>query len=194
MEKRYKIKRTDTNQFWTGYGSTFSKTGTSWKSQESVANELANQLRWKHKTILDWIELAEVVEYEVVENEVGATPAQESVKNRVFNKKLETKYGKAFVAEYAKLVKEKGLGFYKCAILVDYRGYEEFRTNLKNLGHSSRCYKKTRNWIWVNDDDVIVKAKLLGDFKDSVNLIELETQRNEFCQAILDVNSIKARY
>lgn len=194
MEKRYKIKRTDTNQYWTGYGSTFSKAGTSWKTQDSIANELANQLRWQHNSILKWLDFAEVVEYEVVEQEVGSMPAQKTIKNRIFDKKIEAKYGRSFMTEYSKLVKEKGEGFYKCAIQVDYQGYETFRTNLKNLGHSSRCYKKTRNWIWVSDEDVIVKAKLLGDFKQSVNLVEVESQRAEFCQNALDVNSIRARY
>lgn len=194
MEKRYKIRRTDTNQYWTGYGNTFSKSGTSWRTAESAANELANQLRWKHVSILTWLDSAEVVEYEVVENEASATPAQESIKDRVFTKKLQSAYGGAFITEYTKLVKDKGRGFYKCAIQVDYAGYEEFRKNLKTLGHSSRCYKKTRNWIWISDEDVIVKAKLLGDFKVSVNLLTIEADRETFIGAALDVNAIKSRY
>lgn len=187
MKKLYKVRRTDTGEYWSGYSSMFSKDGEEYHSIEIAANALSSQRSLLHVSIDSWIGVSEIVEYEVVRNERTSSSAIAEVIRYAQYAELAKQHGNDFVNGYKRMLQQPVEFDY--AFQIWYKEYEEFRITLKGLGHSSRSYKKTGNWIWVNDRDVALKVKLLGSFAKSV---ELEPIRDEFRKRLAESSYVKS--
>lgn len=188
--RTYKIKNKTTAQFWTGYGSSFTDKGAEWASWDSAAYEIRRQLRLKHSSINAWLNDAEIVEYEVLVNELGTQSLTRAVMRSAFYDRMSKKYGATFTKHYHKLQEnETTRGKYKYAIDVRRSEFSEFRVAMKNLGYSSRHYKKTDNWLWIEDEEVMLRAKLLNNVVQSVNIAveedEFEQQVNDAVQLVI---------
>lgn len=179
MQRRiYKIKNKQTAEYWTGYGSNFSDKGTEFTSWDAAAYEIRRQLSFKHASIYGWLTDAEIVEFEVVASETGTRNLVEAVQRSVFYDKLSKKYGKNFLRQYHKICDDPKLkGKFRHALKVSQTEFTEFREAMKGLGYSSRHYKKTDEWLWVEDDEVVLRAKLLDYVTMAINLVQEE---NEF--------------
>jgi len=174
-KKCYKIKRTDTNQFWSGYGSAFSIGGQTWNTSESAAYSLQQQLSYRHASIKDWLHLAVIVEFEIVTNEIGSFTAKEAILRNRLTAKLRKDYGDQFVKHYVKMQQDTTTkNKYKHAVQVYNEDFSEFRETLKGLGYSSRHYKKTDKWLWVEDDEVVLRMKLIEGVSKMVDLAQIE--------------------
>jgi hypothetical protein len=170
----YKIKNKQTQEFWAGYASEFTKKGTQWTSWDSAAHAIRAQLSYRHHSIKEWVDEAEIVELTVSVQETDAFPLMEKVRLSAFYSALQDKFGKQFVKNYHKLCGDTPTEpKFKYAVLVAPQKIDDFRTQLKNLGYSSRAFKKTDSWLWITDDDVAVRARLIDGVSQFVNL-ELE--------------------
>lgn len=173
----YKVKKKDTGEFWSGYSSAFSANGITFNSEGEAGYELRKQLSLRHNSIKDWIEQAEIVEYEITTTEVGASSAMTAVLRHQFYEQVIKKHGKSFVKHYSKLQSDpETRDKYKFAIEVNPTTYTDFRDRLKALGFSSRHYKKLEHWIWIENDEVVATAKMLDGHKQIVDLTALQSE------------------
>lgn len=170
----YKIKNKKTQQYWTGYGNSFTEKGAEFTSWDGAAYEIKRQARFKYD-VNSWLNDAEIVEYEVSITEKGSQTAIYGVQRLSFYEALRSKYGRDFLKHYHKLCENpETKGKYRHAIYVQSGNFVEFREALKRLGYSSRNYKKTDNWCWIESDDVMMRVKLLDYVIHQIDLTAIE--------------------
>jgi hypothetical protein len=185
--RNFKIKDTKTGQFWSGYGSAFSDRGSDFASWDAAAYEVNRQIGRHHITVRDWIKDAAIIEYEVSITEVGSEPLIPMVERSKFYERLKKDYGREFIKNYSRFYENKETrGKYKFAIQVVNSDYAEFRESMKNLGFSSRHYKKTDSWLWIEDEQVMLRAKLLDYVVRAVYLENEEKILQENIDRTLD--------
>lgn len=180
----YKIKNKTTQQYWTGYGSSFNEKGTEFTSWDNAAHEIRRQARFKYD-ISSWLNDAEIVEYEVSITETNSQRAIHGVQRIAFYEALQKQYGRDFVKHYHKMNDNpETKGKYHHAIRVPHDHFVEFREALKRLGYSSRNYKKTDSWCWIEKNDVMMRVKLLDFVTHQVDLDAIE---ETFAKQVEDV-------
>lgn len=169
----YKIKKKGGTEFWSGYSSSFSRVGASFTSMALAARALKDQLSLRHHSIADWVDDAEIVEYEVTTTEAGSSSAKDAIIKYTFMATIENQYDRGFIKAYNRICSNPTTrNKYNFAIKVT--RYEEFREALKTLGYSSRNYKKMDYWLWFESEDIAVAVKLLGLHVEFVSLADLE--------------------
>jgi len=175
MKRRYyKVKNKTTEQYWTGYGSKFTDGGAEFTSPEQVGYELRIAVRYHHKSLQNILDDLEVEEFEVSVASSGVLDdALYYIVQSERDSVLVTRYGKSFIRNYLKLNKDENFKP-KFAIRIDPANFSKFKETLKGMGYSSRYYKKTDNWIWTDNDDVVVNTKLIGGYEEIVNLMDIE--------------------
>jgi hypothetical protein len=182
--RNYKIKNKTTGQFWTGYGNNFSDRGSDFVTWDAAAYEVRRQIKFGHCSLKSYIAESEIIEYEVAVNEVSTTPLVLAVCRSLQYEKLEGKFGRSFVRQFHKLINNpETLKKFKFAIKISESEYTEFRSAMKNLGFSSRHYKKTDEWLWISDEEVMLRAKLL-DYV--VMAVYLENEEAEYERMVAD--------
>lgn len=161
-QKQFKIQNTATGLFWNGYSSSFSESGTTFSSYEDAGNRIESQLKMKHN-MNDWLLNAKVIEYEIIVQERETQTAKHCVMTYRFHEHLKKNYGHNFLRTYKKIRNDKTITEpFKYAVNIKRDSFKEFRESLKDLGFSSRHYKKVDEWIWVRDPDVVARIKLLN--------------------------------
>ncbi len=187
MTKQYKIKNKLTGQFWTGYGSKFTDRGTTFTTADSAVYEVKMQYGLKHQSINDWINDVEIVEYEVHTTEIGPHDIKKLMLRNIYMESLTSQYGKYFTRTYYKAIPTLDDRLkYRHVVEVENDSYSEFRETLKRLGYSSRHYKKVDTWLWISDDDVMARIKLLDYCKNTINLAEHEAEYDSMVDKLED--------
>lgn len=180
MKSRYyKIKNKE-GEYWSGYSSHFTKSGAEYSTLEDAGSALEYQRsRFHHKSINGWITDAEVEEFVVEVRKSNSFNAINIAKLAVLSEQIYDAHGREFHKGFYKLLKEENKFEVKFAVRIQQDTYSELRSTLKDLGYSSRHYRKTGNWIWFSDEEIGMRIKLIDGELPFVKLEEYITRFNE---------------
>ena len=187
MKSRYyKIKNKDTAEFWSGYGSSFTKNGAEFKSLEDVGIAITAQLKMRHSSIKDWVNTAQVLEYDVliVQNPNVLYAVGDTIKLAALYLTIRNDQDQQFLYGFKKLISgAKPLEIKHAAKIVP-REYEEFRKTLKDLGYNSRSYRKIGPWIWFSEDAIGALIRLLPGVD---KVVSLQPYCDEFNKLLISI-------
>lgn len=183
MKSRYyKIKKNDELLFWSGHGSHFSKKGTTFNSLEDIGIALTIQITsWgRHKEITDILTDTTVQEFEISVNNMGSFPIENTIALSELYIEIKADNGIAFLQGFKRIVNDPTIVHnFRFATKINPDSYVEFRKSLKDLGFSSRHFKKIGNWIWYDSSDLGARIKLLsGD----IEFVDFTDWRDKFVE------------
>jgi hypothetical protein len=166
----YKIKKSDSPEYWTGYSSTFSRNGVAYRTLEDVGTAIKAQMTNSRHGIRSWIGQAQVIAFEVVTNVICSYDLTATVELAKLYDTMQNTHGKTFLRGFKQLLKRDPDNIFKYAIEVATPDIDDFRTSMRDLGFSSRYYRKVGNWFFFNDDDLCVRVKLAARHTKFVNM------------------------
>ena len=169
MTIHYKIKKSDSTEYWTGYSSVFSKNGVAYQTLEDAGAAIQAQLKNSRTGIAKWAQTAQVIAFKVETNVVCSYQLTATIELAKHLDKLRSDYGTSFVYGFKLLCKRYSEPDFKYAVQIRPSEYKDFRETMKGLGYSSRIYKKIGDWIFFSDDDFCVRVKLVDTHSQFVN-------------------------
>jgi hypothetical protein len=186
----YKIKKSDSNEYWTGYSSQFSTNGIAYRSLEDVGTAINAQLSNKRAGIHKWIDTAQVIAFEVITRVVCAYDPVATVELSKLLASMQKDYGRNFVTGFKQLANRNSEYQFKYAAQIPPSEYASFRETMKTLGFSSRHYRKYNDWIFFTDDDLCMRVKLVGTHTKFVNMDAYVDQYTENTRSYPADNSL----
>lgn len=174
----YKIKKSDSPEYWTGYSSTFSKNGVAYRTLEDAGAAIQAQLKNSRNGIKTWVDDAQVIAFEVVTNVICSYTLVNSVELSKMFDSMQKDHGRNFLNGFKHVIlKHPDLEF-KYAAQIPASEFTSFRDQMKALGFSSRHYRKHQDWIYFSDDDLCLRVKLVSIHTKFVNLEAYVDQYN----------------
>lgn len=158
----YKIKKSDSKEYWTGYSSQFSKNGVAYQSLEDAGAAIQVQLNNSRNGIRDWADTAQVIAFEVITNAICAYDLTSTVELSRLYDSMRKDNGTSFIYGFKQILKRDRDHAFKYAAQIPVGDYASFRATMRHLGFSSRHYKKVGDWIFFTDDDLCMRVKLVG--------------------------------
>jgi hypothetical protein len=185
MQYTYKIQEKTSKHFWTGYGLTLSETsGCQFANKAAAVRSLHHAIRYqqRYKAVgnnnrisLNSYSNWEIVEYLIIVKENSTVPAVDAVFEYAFLCSMDNRHGGGFAARYAAATKDQTIDI-KYAVSVLKTNFIDLREDLKGLGYSSRHYKKTGNWLWISDPEVMLRMQLLPYISLAINIDDAREQ------------------
>ena len=164
----YKIKKFASSEYWTGYSSQFSKNGVAYQSLEDAGAAIQAQLKNSRNGIKTWADDAQVIAFEVVTNVICSYELVSTIELAKLYESMRKDHGTSFIYGFKQLLKRDKDHAFKYAAQIPLSEYAAFRTTMRDLGFSSRNYKKVGDWIFFSDDDLCMRVKLVGSHSSFV--------------------------
>jgi hypothetical protein len=175
----YKIQNTKTLLFWSGVCSSFNSQGKKFNSVHSAAYSININQYLDPAIILD----CQVVKFQVELTVQEKTSLQYAVQRVSFYQRLTQSYGRDFSRSLCNLEKSGTVEF-KYAVSIPPQKISLFQKQMKDLGFSSRCYRKVDNWLWISGNDVLLSIKMLDHHTNIVYLKDEEVEFNKSMAAV----------
>jgi hypothetical protein len=174
----FKVKHKQTSEYWHGHGSVFGLQGKVFHSALDAAHDIdlarirleSNQgHRNRVQNTLANLVIIEEVNPENHSETINFIKTEDAIAAMRLQNAIKAKYGYPFLCLWLKVTSKPEYENAKYLVKIS-NNYKGFRERLKELGCSSRTYKKLGDWLVIFDDDAALRIKLLDGYDQFIVL------------------------